>query len=676
MTRKLKTKAGGFGQTDNPVSKINKSISGEGYGFYAFIAALFTFLLYLPTLGNDFVNWDDYQYVFENLHIRTFGLEFFRWAFFDFSVAMYWHPLTWISHAIDYALWGVKPFGHHLTSILLHAVNTGLVVFLIISLLEAINEDKRKTGGVVESGQQFLLITSCVAAILFGIHPLHVESVAWVAMRKDLLYTFFYLLSIMSYIRYVCNLTGTGINQEFYRSGRYYTSLLLFVLAICSKPMAVTLPAVLLLLDWYPLKRTASGKGMVPLFVEKLPFAVVSAVITAVTITTQNSGEVLRLAESFPIATRIPVAFRAVALYVWKTVAPVNLLPLYPYPEKLSFASPEFLLALASVLLITVGCLHMVRTQPFWLAVWGYYIISVAPTLGINQVGSDRYAYLPTLGLFLLIGLAFYKIWEKSAEIGLWARPVAIVAAIALAVSMSLLTLKQIAVWRDSPTLWNYVIDNSPPNSYAYNSRGHMFKNEGFFDKAIEDYSRAIANKPTWATYYVNRGVAYYEKGDLALALEDLNKAAALKPTDYLIFNNRGNVFYRKGLIDKAMDDFNTSITLNPDGHMAYNNRGTLFRDKGDLKKAKEDFDRAIALAPDYISAYLNRSILNNEMGDPDRAMEDINKAIALNPANAPAYVDRGNLFRNRGNAEAARKDYQKACDMGNITGCGNVGQK
>jgi len=646
-----------------------------GYCLAALIALL-TFAVYLPVLRNGFVNWDDTIYILENVPIRSLRWDFFHWAFTDTSVALYWHPLTWISHAVDYALWGTNPLGHHLTSNILHALNTGIVACLTISLIEIVKHNRDEPARVMVFDRRAILITGGVTGMLFGIHPLHVESVAWISQRKDLLYSLFYLLSIMSYLRHARTRGSTGVQRPFYLDRWYCISLAMFILALCSKPMAVTLPAVLLLLDWYPLNRFLSKANIVTLLKEKLPFIALGSIISAITIITQQTAGVQEFAESYPLSSRLPVAFRALMMYLREIIAPVNLLPLYPYPETLSLTSPLFLLAAGVVFLVTAGCVILVRRYPFGLAAWLFFLITVAPTLGIKQVGADRYIYLSTIGPYILFGLISSLAWAKVAKGGLGIRLIAAGMAIFLLVSLSFITTRQIAYWNNSLTLWNYVVDNWPRNATAFNYRGHVFKNSKLFDKAIEDYSRAIEIKPSFANYYVNRGVAYSEKREFAKALDDLNKAIGLNPTEYMAFNNRGNIYYYQGDIERALADFNAAIMLNPEGSLAFNNRGVVFKAKGEKELAKADFDKAISLSPYYADAYYNRAVIFKERGDVFRAIEDINKVLSLTPGLTQAYLDRGDLYRKNGNMELARKDYQQACAMGNSTGCINLSPK
>ena len=263
--------------------------------YLAGFVALVTFLIYLTALRNDFINWDDGPYVYENPHIRSLNAAFFKWAFFDFYESN-WHPLTWVSHAVDYAIWGLNPLGHHLTNIILHTINAFIVVFLVIRLLEAWKERTTWNGPPSFLNERAALIAAGTTGLLFGLHPVHVESVAWVAERKDLLCALFFLLSIIAYTKYASGMDKEPVNSNkaprFFNKN-YLAALGLFILALLSKPMAVSLPVVLLVLDWFPFNRIRSGRTLWAAGVEKLPFIALSLVSSIITVLAQKAGGAL-----------------------------------------------------------------------------------------------------------------------------------------------------------------------------------------------------------------------------------------------------------------------------------------------------------------------------------------------------------------------------------------------
>jgi tetratricopeptide (TPR) repeat protein len=583
--------------------------------YLACSAALATFLVYLPALQNGFTDWDDNTYVLTNPHIRSFDIAFFKWAFFHFYDCN-WHPLTWISHAFDYAIWGLNPFGHHLVNIIFHAVNTFLVVILIIRFLEIYKETATKPGLRPFLTERTMLIASGATGLLFGLHPLHVESVAWVAERKDLLCALFFLLSIMMYTNYARSVSNGTDNKKpasHFFNKQYVLALGLFIFALTSKPMAVTLPVILLLLDWHPFNRMQSLKSFRALVIEKLPFIALSLISSIVTILAQRAGGSLRSMEIIPLSTRLLVAAEALIAYLWKMLWPLNLVPYYPYPKDVSLFSLKYIAAIALVIGITLACIVAAKKRKLWLSVWGYYVVTLIPVLGIVQVGgqsmAERYTYLPSLGPFLVIGLASAWISKKTdagKKWGLIAKVIWISAVICALGSISYRTVEQIGIWKNGITLWDYVIEKEPEGvSIAYTNRGLEFEKIGQLDKAIEDYSKAIV----------------------------------LDPSAYIAYFNLGVVYFKTDLLDKAIGYFNRSIAVNPTYADAYSNRGIAY-----------------ALLDQY-----------------GRALDDFNKAIELNQNFAAAYYNRGKLFYKAGQEELALADFQKSCDLGSKEGCNSL---
>jgi tetratricopeptide (TPR) repeat protein len=676
----------------------------QGHKYYiAAAVSVLTFVVYLATLGNDFVEGDDKQYVLENLQIRSFDAAFFRWAFFDFYAAN-WHPLTWISHALDYAVWGLDPVGHHLTNNILHAVNTFLVVLLVVRLIEeskqyAVSSEQKqkdnkeyevsgkKTSANRESSpasgrfavdessssgksgtlpkdyrkrpdfpshvshltpdaSRSTLIVAGVTGLLFGLHPIHVESVAWVAERKDLLCALFYLLSVMAYIKYATRRQAQGDNNVMV-SRSNHLSLLFFILALMSKPMAVSLPVVLLILDWYPLGRITSFRTFGTALIGKVPFIALSIGSSIITLLAQEAGGAIVSAEAIPLSTRLLVAAQSLTGYLWKMLAPFDLLPLYPYPGDVSLSSPEFIGAVVLAAGITAAAAAFAGKSKLWLSAWLYYFITLVPVLGIVQVGSqpmaDRYTYLPGLGPFILIGVLVSKLPERLDRLKpAWRgrRLFAATAVILIPIALSVITIRQIAIWKDGFTLWSEVI-------------------------AIEPEKIPLA--------YNNRGLALYSKGQLDRAIEDFDRAVILDPYSYKAYLNRGAAFVAKGRLDRAAADFDKAIALNPSYPEAYNAKGSLFGLSGYPDKAIEQFSKAIEINPGYSAAYGNRGTAYLLVGRKDRALEDIGKAIGLDPYYAGNYLNRGKIYLGTEDKELAFNDFQKACELGNREGCSLV---
>jgi len=507
--------------------------------YLAASVSLVTFLVYLSSLQNNFVGWDDNFYVFDNPHIRSFNVDFFRWAFLDFYAAN-WHPLTWISHALDYAIWGLNPMGHHLTNSILHSVNTFVVVLMIMKLCEILKRTTINNGlSTSYLNDRSILIIGGVMGLLFGLHPLHVESVAWVSERKDLLCALFFLLSIMTYVKYVSVLYDrtdpkTSVLQFFDK--RYLLAIGFFILALLSKPMAVSLPFVLLILDWYLFERIRSLKTFWIAFVEKLPFVALSLLSSVITIFAQKSAGAIASMGEITLSTRMLVAAKSLITYICKMILPLNLIPFYPYQKNISILALEYLLATVLVIGITVVCIVTVKKSKLWLSVWICYVVTLIPVLGIVQVGAqsmaDRYTYLTSLGPFLVMGLLVAVVSKKVGMLrrqGLILKPLGTMMVFFAFVSMSHLTFEQIGIWKNSITLWSYIIEKEPERvPLAYKKRGTVFYEESQFDKAIEDYTKAIALDQKDAQVFVNRGLAYLKIAQIELAIPDFRRACEL----------------------------------------------------------------------------------------------------------------------------------------------------
>jgi protein O-mannosyl-transferase len=588
------------------------SIMKKLINYLAASVALATFAIYLPALCNEFVGvWDDNIYIVENYHIRSLDAAFFRWAFFGFY-ASNWHPLTWITHAMDYAIWGLNPLGHHLTNIILHAVNTALVVMLAVKLLEMARKRVQQNVDASFLNDRTVLVVAGVTGLLFGIHPIHVESVAWAAERKDLLCALFFLLSIMMYTSYV----RTGDTETIkngplscYFNMHYLLTLGFFMLALMSKPMAVTLPCVLLILDWYPFRRIRSLKTVWVAGIEKMPFFALSLASSIITIMAQRTGKSIVSLEFTPLSIRVPVAVQSLVDYLGKMLLPLNLIPFYPYPNNVSLFSVKYLLAIGLVVGITTACMVLAKKQKLWLSAWGYYVVTLIPVLGIVQVGgqsmADRYTYLPSLGPFLIMGLCAAWIAAKVNAIpwqGILVKHARTTGAIMVFSLMAFSTYQQTNIWKNSFVLWNHVISKGFEIAAAYNNRG--------------------------------------------LSLDDMGRS------------------------NEAAADFERAITLDPRNYFAYNNLGVLYGKEGLLYQSIEYFLKAITLNPTYADAYCNLGLSYFNAKQYDNAMAIYSKAITLKKDFDTAYLNRGNLYFLLGNKGLALADYEKACNLKNKKAC------
>jgi hypothetical protein len=519
--------------------------------------ALLVFLVYCPVLRNGFVGWDDGVYVTQNPRLRHPTLPSLLGMFSSFHASGNWHPLTELSHAADYAIWGLNATGHHLTSIVLHGLNAGLVVALACALARLRGRSAERSARTMVAG--------IAAGLLWGLHPLRVESAAWVSERKDLLCASFYLAGLLCYLRY------GETSAETARPGRkrfYLGALAALALALMSKPMAVSFPFVLLILDAFPPKRPLCGR-LARVLAEKIPFVMLALASAMVTLKAQRAGGAFRALHGLPLTTKLLVAARATVSYLGKTLWPVELLPLYSYPQHVSLASWRFAMPLGVLALLVAACVWLARRNRAPLAAFACYLLALLPVIGIVQVGpqamADRYTYLPTVPLSILVGAACAALWEKAAALASRWQGAAWVLALALAPGiLASLSIRQMAVWHDSETLWTHVIRHEPWNSEAYNSRASYYFEQGDYPSALADYDAALSFAPQVtaahaakrrSAYFNDRAITYVQLGRMTEAVADASEAIRLRPDHAAYHQNRSNMYQRLGMADAATAD-------------------------------------------------------------------------------------------------------------------------
>ena len=550
--------------------------------------------VFWQALGCQFVNFDDASYVTDNPFIRSgFTRKSITWAFTRFY-AYNWHPLTWLSHMADVRLFGLAPAGHHLTSILLHAANV-VLLFLFLS---------RATGA---------LRRSAVVALLFALHPLHVESVVWVAERKDVLSTFFGFLTLYLYAGYAASR----------RPGTYLAALFFFTLGLLSKPMLVTLPLVMLLLDYWPLGRLDLGQHregadvtpgprrerLTRLVLEKLPFLALAAVSCVVTSYAQK-GEMIAL-EVSPISTRVANALLVYLQYLGKMFWPRNLAVFYPYPD----AIPLWQSAGAALLLVgvTLVTLWQRRERPYLLVGWLWYLGTLVPVIGVLRVGlqamADRYTYLPLIGIFFML------VWYGAEVSSGWAyrRALLFGGTGAVLLACTFLTARQESYWQDRNSLFSHAIEVTRDNYYAYYVLGLALEEKGSYAEAVDKFTKAIEISPIFVNAHYDRGTALYQMGKVDEAIADFNWALAQKPDYIEVYNNLGAALMSKGRYPEAIRSLETFAKANPDLPYAYNNLGLAYLNSGNFEAAARDFNEALRLDPAFTEARRNLEVALKE---------------------------------------------------------------
>jgi len=575
-----------------------------------FLAAA-VWVVFGQTRLHEFVNYDDNDYVCDN-PVVTQGLSWngIVWAF-THRHAGNWHPLTTLSHMLDCRIYGLHPVGHHLTNVLLHAV-TVILLFLMLRNL---------TGAFWRS--------AFVAAV-FAIHPLRVESVAWVAERKDVLSGLFFVLTLWAYGRYVQYFQDKNSKSKVW----YGLALGLFVLGLMSKPMLVTLPFILLLLDYWPLKRIENyGFGIAAwrrLVLEKQFFFLLAAVDCGVTILAQNKAAWSYQAVDFP--SRIGNALISYAVYLGQMVFPANLAVLYPHPGNHLYLG-KVAVSLLVLLLISAGVWAGRRRHPYLLVGWLWYLGMLVPVIGLVQVGTqaraDRYTYLPQIGLYFLLtwgGVALCRKWPcRRAVLGT-------AAAVILAGLMRVAHV-QAGYWQDSITLWTHALICTSENYTAYNNLGIALADRGQSADAIQCYRQAVQLKPDYADAQRNLGARLILQGNLDEAVQHLDRALQLKPDFAEAHNDLGVILAQKGKLDEAVQHFGRALQLNPDYAPSHRNLGSILMMQGRLDESAQHLNRALQLKPDFAEAY-------NDLGATLSAQRKLNDALsqfqqALNLAQA-----------------------------------------
>jgi tetratricopeptide (TPR) repeat protein len=623
------------------------------------LLVLVTMTLYWPATRCDFVDYDDSLYVYQNVHVQS-GLTWpgIRWAFSNLE-AGFWHPLTWLSILADGQFYGLRAWGYHLTSVLLHAASTGLL-FLAL---------QRMTGATWRSA---------FVAGLFGWHPLHVESVAWVAERKDVLSGFFWMLTLLLYARYaeVRSLKSKVQSPKSVVSGPwslshlpsslfYLLSLFFFALGLMSKPMVVTLPLVLLLLDWWPLQRLSFSaprprvKPMLSLVWEKVPFLVAALFFGVMTIYAVGEVGSLGPVTEYPLAGRFQNALLAYLGYLKQTLWPAGLAVFYPYPG--TFPAGRTTGAGLVGLLLSALLLWAPRKRAYLAAGWLWYVVTLLPVIGLIQVGdfsrADRFTYVPLIGVFVAISWGGYELtWRWRYQVlGL---SVAGGAALFLCLG---LTRQQLGYWNDGETLFRHALAVTENNQIAHKALGDALDKEGQTDEAIRRYQEAIRLTPGYADARNNLGNVLLKKGQTDEAIRQFQAAIHLKPDFAKAYSNLGMAFEEKGQIDKAIRQYQEAIRLKPDFPKAHNNLGDVLLKKGQSEEAIRQFQEAIRLEPDYADAHYNHGNALAGKGRIDEAIRQYQEAIRLKADHADYHNNLGAAFYQQGRTGEAIRQFEEA---------------
>ncbi len=631
-----------------------------------------------PALSARAISFDDRQYLTQNVLVQTPGWRsakrFVTEVLTPSTVAGYYQPLTMISLMLDYAVAGrpdnLRPF--HRTSLALHVINTMLIVILLHQLFGNI-------------------WAAAMVGLLFGVHPLTVEPIPWIGERKTLLAAFFALLAMMAYLRY-CGLRigdpnparkcgagpGTGVpgSDSPWKSKTWYAvSVVCFVLALLSKPTSIPLPFLLLLLDYWPLRRWCTRA-----LIEKVPLLAIAAVFAVITYVSQErTGGVTDPGEHS--ALHVPLILcHNIIFYLYKMVWPANLSSHYPFPVPLTLSEPMVLGGVVGTCVLIPMLLISLRATRALLTGWLFFFVAIFPTLGVigftNVIAADKYVYLPVFGILMILawGLGQLRIANcglRNGEPESVARKsrapnrsvvvVVVVVVLVLAAAEAGATRRQLARWQDTETLFRHMLKLAPNEGLLHNGLGLALADAGHIDEAIAEYKRALELKPESADVHNNLGAALVSQGKIDDAIAHYRRALELRPDFVRAHYNLGLALAAQGRGDEAVGHYRRALELNPDCVEAYNNLGLELAAHGRIDEAIAHYRRALDVKPDYMEAHYNLAAAYMSRGRLDEAIKHYRRALEVKPESVEARINLGLALAGRGQLNEAVAEYEQA---------------
>lgn len=631
-SKKTKAVSAKKGSKPAPNKKDKKLIA---YILIAIVAV--TAITFSNSISNDFVkNWDDKGYIMDNPYVQNFTKESIKPIFTSFYNANY-HPLTTLSYAIELKLFGfnAKPF--HVNNLIIHILNALLVFWLIIVIT-----------GRYEA--------SAIVSLLFAIHPMHVESVSWISERKDVLYAFFYISALISYIFYV----------KEKKTKYIFFTFILFLLSLLSKSAAVSFPVMLVLFDYY-YNRPIDRKNII----EKTPFFILSIVFGVAAILSQRTlGAIQDLTHAFSIFDRIFLVSYGVLFYIIKLFIPINLSAVHAYPFKMEGILPmEYYFAPLALGLIIFLIYKAGKYRKDVVFGTLFFLISIALVIQIIPVGkaltAERYSYIPYIGLFFIIGRFYTETADGGYAGAQKIKNLFLIVLLGLTAFFCASTWNRNKVWKDGMSLFEDVIEKNPMIDYAYVNRAHAKSDLGDHKGALADYDKAISINPRFAESWNNRGNEKYMLGDKKAALEDYNQAIIVDPKYSLGYFNRAIDRAELNDFQGAISDYQSAIKYKPDYPDAYYNLGNLKIKLQDFKGAISDYAQALKYRPQFAQAYHNIGVAYYSLADYQNAVLNFSEAIRLNSGYIEAYINRAASYLGLKKTDMACEDWKRAAGMG-----------
>ncbi|TAL59006.1 MAG: tetratricopeptide repeat protein [Bacteroidetes bacterium] len=640
---------------DSPlkIGDVERNKAKKG-GFFSnekrniFLVLLITFTVFLPSLQNKFVNLDDPQYLTTNPVVQTLNGENLKIIFSEQFVGNY-QPITMLSYMVEYKFSGLDPFGYHLVNLIFHLLGT-LFVFLIIKKLSG--------NGLV----------AFITALLFGIHPLHVESVAWISERKDVLYGFFFLGALYLYVlppllpKGSISTTSPLLRREF----RWGLCLLFFSLSLLSKAQAVVLPMVFFVIDFL-MNRKFTKKTIL----EKIPFFVLAVAFGLLAIKVQGKAGAMQTFQYFPFYERILFSCYALITYLHKLILPINLSCFYPYPEtndKINtvwvYISPAVLLALAFVIW------KYFRESKVVLFGMAFFLLTIILVLQLLPIGdalyADRYTYIPSIGLFFITAHFIAPLLKNR---------LLLLMATAYLLFCCYLTFQRTKVWHDSITLYTDAINKGYKAAIIYNNRGAVLSDSTRNEEALKDFASLVKLKPRYPNGWRNKGLIHVRLKQNEEAISSFSEAIKHFPADASNYLSRGTICVEKNEFEKAIRDFSKIIELNPKSGEGYYARSEAYGKSNKLTEALADINKAIEFSPDNGQAYNNRGIIYSMGGKFQEALNDFTRSLELNPDNLSAYTNRALSYKGMGKYTEALQDMMIAKEKGITVDESSIGE-